>query len=178
MSGTACRAVGFSFSPSNIPSPASSHTWISCAPLKVFITSFFLGVTSHSFQGSFFLENHQQPLGNGDQFLKRTMAEKNGEKKSTPSILEIDPRKAEKAHNRPSREPVACLTSRSTSRVKSRSEPPSEAPKAQSHSRARGKGYAPAIQTVPLSWIQTAGAGWGLKMGNTEHKVNSQKGVP
>ena len=32
-----------------------------------------------------FLENHQKPWGNGDRFLKRTMAEKNGE--STARIL-------------------------------------------------------------------------------------------
>ena len=33
------------------------------------------GQGPHSFQGSFFLENHQKPLGNGDRFLKRTVAE-------------------------------------------------------------------------------------------------------
>ena len=38
----------------------------------------------HSFQGVFFLENHQKPLGNG-WVLKRTMAEKIGE--STPRKL-------------------------------------------------------------------------------------------
>ena len=40
---------------------------------------------SFSFQGSFFLEHHQKPWGNGDRFLKGTMAEKNGE--STPRIV-------------------------------------------------------------------------------------------
>ena len=36
--------------------------------------------TSQSFQGSFFPENHQNPRGNSDRFLKRTktMVEKNG----------------------------------------------------------------------------------------------------
>ena len=43
-----------------------------------------LGVTS-PFQGSFVLENPQTPWGNGDRFLRKTMAEKNG-KESTPRI--------------------------------------------------------------------------------------------
>ena len=39
----------------------------------------FLGLTSPFFPGiRIFLENHQKPWGNGDRFLKRTMAEKSG----------------------------------------------------------------------------------------------------
>ena len=52
-------------------------TWRSC-----FLGGPFEKIPSnHSFQGSFSLESHQTPGGNG-WFLKRTMAEKNGE--STP----------------------------------------------------------------------------------------------
>ena len=35
---------------------------------------------------NFFLEDHQKPWGNGDRFLKRTMAGKDGDSESTPRI--------------------------------------------------------------------------------------------
>ena len=42
-----------------------------------FLTPAAMGTLPHSFQGSFFSENHQNPRGNS-WFLKRTMMEKNG----------------------------------------------------------------------------------------------------
>ena len=56
-----------------------------CNPLSDWVeVPVFLRVPSPFFGGSFFLENHQKPWGNG-WFLKRTMADKNGE--LTPRVF-------------------------------------------------------------------------------------------